>query len=149
MGLFHKKKNTVEKENVKKDVVKKTADKIIKKPVAKKIAVKKATKTQSVTTINQNIDLSRVIIRPRITEKGAIVAEEANAYTFDVDVRATKPQIKAAIHQIYKVNPAKVCVVQIPNKKVRVRGQRKKSGIRSRGKKAFVYLKKGDSIEFV
>jgi len=129
MALFGKKKNTEEKKAEVKEA-----------PVKKVIPVKK---------VSSNVDLSWVIIRPRITEKGAVVATDSNAYTFDVSPRATKFQIKAAISQIYKVNPIKVCIAQIPDKKVRVRGQRRKTGIKSGGKKAFVYLKKGDRIEFV
>ena len=133
MALFGRKK----KEEVK--------DAPVKEGVAKTVT-KKESKPNPV---SENIDLSGVLIRPRITEKGAIVAHEVNAYTFDVDRRATKLQIKAAIEKIYKVIPRKVTIAQIPDKKVRVRGQRSKSGVRSGGKKAFVYLKKGDKIEFV
>lgn len=116
----------------------------------KKVEIKKAEKAID-STVNWSLerDLSRVIVRPRITEKGAIVAELNNAYVFDVSKDATKTMIKEAITKIYKVSPKKIRITKVPNKLIRVRGERGKSGVKSGGKKAYVYLKKGDRIEFV
>jgi large subunit ribosomal protein L23 len=94
-------------------------------------------------------DLSNVIRNPRITEKGAILATDKRIYVFDIANDATKTDVKAAIEQIYKVSPKKVTVAQVPDKKVRVRGHRRKTGVKSGGKKAYVFLKDGDKIEFV
>lgn len=100
-------------------------------------------------SIQKNKDLSWVLKYPRITEKGAYVAEKNNSYTFDINKDATKSDVKKAIEAIYKVVPIKVSIAKIPIKKVQVRGKRGKIGIKAGGKKAFVYLKKGDKIEFV
>lgn len=81
----------------------------------------------------------------RITEKSAISADKG-AYTFNVDPHANKSEIKKAIKMLYKVTPVKISITQISSKKVTRRGV---TGVRSGGKKAVVYLKKGDKIEFV
>lgn len=91
-------------------------------------------------------NLSNVILKPRITEKAAISAGESNCYTFNVQLDSSKNEIAEAIEKIYKVVPIKINIIKIPRKSVRVRG---KSGIKGGGKKAVVFLKKGDLIEFV
>lgn len=90
---------------------------------------------------------SRVILRPRVTEKGTDLAAENNAYAFEVDPRATKQQVAEGVRELYGVTPARVRMVRIPKK--RTRSRRGQVGITGGGKKAYVYLKKGDSIEFV
>jgi large subunit ribosomal protein L23 len=81
---------------------------------------------------------------PRITEKGARGAEKG-VYTFNVVDSANKNEIKKAIKMLYNVMPVKVGVTQITSKtKVR----RGKLGTKAGGKKAVVYLKKGDTITF-
>ncbi|MES3032295.1 MAG: 50S ribosomal protein L23 [Patescibacteria group bacterium] len=86
-----------------------------------------------------------IIKNPRITEKASFGIEH-NAYTFDVTAKANKTEIKKAIFALYKVNPVKVNVLSIPKKAVMSRG---KAGTKGGGRKALVYLKKGDKIEFV
>jgi large subunit ribosomal protein L23 len=90
-------------------------------------------------------DLTKVLTRPRITEKAA-TQSASGVYTFDVSVRATKAEVKKAVEQFYKVKPAKVHMIAVPSKAVFMRGKR---GTKSGGKKALVYLKKGDKIEFI
>jgi large subunit ribosomal protein L23 len=87
----------------------------------------------------------KLIKKPRITEKASFHAEQ-NVYTFDVTETANKTEIKKAIFQIYKVNPMKVNILSVPKKKIFVRG---KMGTKAGGKKALVYLKKGDKIEVI
>ena len=91
-----------------------------------------------------NLKPNNVLKRPRITEKAALGADKNNVYVFEVMERATKASISASIREAYKVTPEKVRVARIPAKKVFVRGKR---GVKKGGKKAFVYLKKGDKIE--
>ena len=90
---------------------------------------------------------SRVILRPRVTEKGSDLASKSNAYAFDVHPSANKNQIASGIKEMYGVDVVKVAIVQVPSK--RVRSRRGHTGVKSGGKKAYVYLKKGDTIEFV
>ena len=92
------------------------------------------------------ISEAHILIRPRITEKASERATNASVYVFDVDRKATKHQISHAVLSLYKVKAVKVAIVTVPAKKVFVRG---KVGHTNKGKKAYVYLKKGDKIEFV
>ena len=82
---------------------------------------------------------------PRITEKAAMFADKG-VYTFNVLPSANKSEIKKAMKLLYNVNPVKVAIIQVAEKNVFIRG---KKGVKQGGKKAVVYLKKGDKIEFV
>jgi len=95
---------------------------------------------------NLNLKNDNVLKNPRITEKAALSADKLNVYTFEVTKDATKRAIMASITATYKVTPEKVRMVTIPARKVIVRGRR---GVRAGGKKAYVYLKKGDKIELM
>ena len=60
-----------------------------------------------------------VILRPVITE--ASMSELDNKrYTFDVDTRATKTQVKAAVEDIFDVKVAKINVMNVKGKKKRM-----------------------------
>jgi large subunit ribosomal protein L23 len=85
------------------------------------------------------------IKNPRVTEKASMAAEQ-NVYTFDISQPANKTEIKKAIFTLYKVHPVKVNVLNIPRKHIMSKG---KAGVRGGGRKALVYLKKGDKIEFI
>ncbi len=87
-----------------------------------------------------------IIKKPRITEKSGLQAEASGVYTFEVTERANKKSIAKAVKELYKVTPVKVNITNLPAKKVFSRG---KTGRVSGVKKAVVYLKKGDKIEFV
>ncbi len=86
-----------------------------------------------------------IILRPRITEKSGMMSEALNLYTFEVAKNASKPAISKAIKTLYKVTPLKIRTISLPRKKVFVRGTK---GMQPSVKKALVYLKKGDKIEF-
>lgn len=86
-----------------------------------------------------------VILKPHITEKAASITSES-AYTFVVAPTANKQEVKKAVREIYNIEPVRVNIVNIPSKRVTQRGRR---GVKSGYKKAIVYLKKGDRIEFV
>ena len=95
---------------------------------------------------NLNLKNKNVLLRPRITEKAAIGADKNNVYVFEVTKNATKKSVTASVKISYKVIPVKVNIASIPDKAVFVRG---KKGVKSGGKKAYVYLKKGDKIELL
>ncbi|MCP0886905.1 50S ribosomal protein L23 [Ligilactobacillus sp. WILCCON 0076] len=60
-----------------------------------------------------------IILRPVVTE--ASMADMDNKrYTFDVDTRATKPQIKVAIEDVFGVKVAKLNVINVKGKKKRM-----------------------------
>lgn len=69
----------------------------------------------------------------------------AGVYTFDVAQHATKRAISQAVALIYKVTPRKIRVVQVPSK-TRRSMRSGKTGVASGGKKAYVYLKKGETL---
>lgn len=87
-----------------------------------------------------------VLTRPRITEKSA-QATARGVYTFEVSMRSTKSGIKEAVRTLYGVTPVKINIVKTAGKRVRMR-TRRGYGTKSAVKKAYVYLKKGDKIEF-
>lgn len=89
--------------------------------------------------------MTNIIKNPRITEKASFAIEQ-NIYTFDVAAGANKTEIKKAIFTLYKVKPTRVNVLTVPRKKTFSKGI---VGTKSGGRKALVYLKKGDKIEFV
>jgi len=85
-----------------------------------------------------------VIRQPRITEKATFSIETNRVYVFEIAQTATKGAVKAAIQALYKVSPKDVHIARTPGKKVFVRG---KHGRTPGVKKAYVYLKEGDTIE--
>jgi ribosomal protein L23 len=87
----------------------------------------------------------QILITPRITEKAANLSAEG-CYVFMVAPDAGKRAVAEAVRSIYKVTPRKVTLVALPRKRVVARG-RGKAGTTAGGKKAYVFLKKGDTIE--
>ena len=89
----------------------------------------------------------KIILSPRITEKGAYLSEQG-CYVFNVAAKANKYEISQAIKSVFKVTPRKISIVTVPTKSVQTRGTNRR-GTSGGGKKAYVYLKKGETIEFV
>ncbi|KGG13580.1 MULTISPECIES: 50S ribosomal protein L23 [Prochlorococcus] len=87
--------------------------------------------------------LADVIRRPLITEK-ATRGLDLNQYTFEVDPRAAKPDIKAAIEKMFDV---KVIGISTMNPPRRTRRVGRFAGKRSQVKKAIVRLAEGNSIQ--
>ncbi|MCX6786364.1 MAG: 50S ribosomal protein L23 [Candidatus Kaiserbacteria bacterium] len=87
-----------------------------------------------------------IIRAPWFSEKSLIVTEKG-IYTFEVPKRATKAEIAGAIKEIYKVEPRKIRIVNLPGKKKAMRTKRG-VGTRAARHKAYVYLNAGDSIQF-
>lgn len=87
-----------------------------------------------------------IIRAPWFSEK-ALIATEKGVYTFAVPVRATKASITSAIKEIYNVAPRMVRIVNLPGKTKALR-TRRGTGTRAMRRKAYVYLNKGDSIQF-
>jgi len=90
-----------------------------------------------------NHRLADVIRRPLITEK-ATRALELNQYTFEVDHRAAKPDIKAAVESLFNV---KVVGVSTMNPPRRTRRVGRFAGKRAQVKKAVVRLADGNAIQ--
>lgn len=84
-----------------------------------------------------------VLIRPVITEKNTLLGEQGK-YTFEVDRKANKVQIREAVRRAFKVNVVDVNVSTMPGKMRRVGRSR---GLTSPWKKAVVTLQAGQKIE--
>lgn len=89
----------------------------------------------------------KILLSPRITEKGAYLGE-LGVYVFNVAEHANKKEIAGAIHTVFKVWPRKIRIARVARKQMITRGTNRK-GMTTGGKKAYVYLKKGDTIEIV
>ena len=91
--------------------------------------------------------LEDVLRAPWMSEK-ALVGTEKGIYVFAVPESATKKQVSDAVTKIYSVTPRKVRLVHLPAKVKNLR-TRRGTGTRARRHKAYVYLKKGETITFV
>ena len=84
-----------------------------------------------------------LISSPMVTEKSTLGSEH-NQVTFRVPLTATKPEIKLAVEQLFKVKVKAVNTLRQKGKAKRFRG---KMGKRSDYKKAIVSLAEGESID--
>lgn len=123
MALFSRKQNT--KKDTKQDAT----------PVVKTTAAARP---------SAHAGLSNVLMQARITEKASYVAA-SGVYTFDISDTATKREIISTIKSLYGVTPRKVAVVTVKSK-TRRNARTGKTGIKKGGRKAYVYLKSGETI---
>ena len=84
-----------------------------------------------------------IIKAPVITEKSE-VAKESGKYTFKVDHRANKLEIKEAIEKCFNVKVTSIRTLNVKPKKRRVG---RYSGLTNRTKKAIVTLQEGQTID--
>jgi large subunit ribosomal protein L23 len=89
--------------------------------------------------------LMQVLLAPQISEKSTMVGERDNQVVFKVVRDATKPEIKAAVELLFKVE---VRSVQVANVKGKVKRFGRFTGRRDHWKKAYVSLKAGQEISF-
>jgi large subunit ribosomal protein L23 len=87
--------------------------------------------------------LMQVLVAPLVSEKATMIAEKSNAVTFKVLQDATKPEIKAAVELMFKVDVQAVAVLNIKGKTKRFG---KSIGRRDHVRKAYVTLKPGQEI---
>jgi large subunit ribosomal protein L23 len=87
--------------------------------------------------------LAQVLVAPIVSEKGTMVAEKHNQVLFKVLRDATKPEIKAAVELMFKVDVESVQTVQHKGK---VKRFGKSIGRRDHIKKAYVSLKAGQEL---
>jgi len=90
--------------------------------------------------------LMQVLLAPQISEKATFVAEKNEQVVFRVASDATKPEIKAAVELLFKVEVESVQTLNVKGKVKRFKGA---TGRRKGWKKAFVCLKAGQEINFV
>ena len=89
--------------------------------------------------------LAQVLIAPLVSEKATSVGERHNQVLFKVLRDATKPEIKAAVELLFKVEVEAVNVVNQKGKSKRFGGR---IGRRDHAKKAYVALKPGQELNF-
>jgi large subunit ribosomal protein L23 len=90
------------------------------------------------------MDSREVIVRPVVSEKSYDLIDQ-NRYTFEVNKKATKPQIARAVEDVFGVTVTKVNTMNVAGKPRRVRWAK---GLTRSWKKAIVTIKEGDSIEY-
>ncbi|MDD2884404.1 MAG: 50S ribosomal protein L23 [Dechloromonas sp.] len=90
--------------------------------------------------------LLQILLAPQISEKATYIAEKNEQVVFRVATDATKPEIKAAVELLFKVEVESVQVANVKGKVKRFKGA---TGRRKGWKKAFVCLKAGQEINFV
>ena len=90
--------------------------------------------------------LMQVLLAPQISEKATYLADKHEQVIFRVATDATKPEIKAAVELLFKVDVESVQVANVKGKVKRFKGA---TGRRKGWKKAYVSLKSGQEINFV
>lgn len=87
----------------------------------------------------------KVLTGPHVSEKATVVADKDGQFVFHVAPDATKPEIKAAVEQLFEVKVRKVQVLNLKGKTKRTaRGMGKRNDVR----KAYVSLVDGHDIDF-
>lgn len=89
--------------------------------------------------------LLQVILAPQVTEKATYIADKNQQIAFKVRRDATKPEIKAAVELVFKVEVAGVTTINVLGKTKRAG---RNLGKRNDWKKAYVSLKPGQEINF-
>lgn len=87
-----------------------------------------------------------IILGPHVSEKTTLISEQDNQVTFRVAKDASKPEIKAAVEELFNVQVRDVRVMNVKGKTKRtVRGKLRR---RVNWKKAYVRLEQGHEIDF-
>ncbi|MFH2105027.1 MAG: 50S ribosomal protein L23 [Parcubacteria group bacterium] len=113
------------------------------KPKTTTKAVKKKSSQGKKKTARLDSGAYRVLVRPLISEKATFLSGE-NKYVFEVNCRATKPEIKQAVKDVYGVEPIGVNVISVEGK---ARRYGRTLGRTKNRKKAIVTLLEGQSIQ--
>ncbi len=89
--------------------------------------------------------LAKVLLAPIVSEKATMAGEKHNQVLFKVLRDATKPEVKAAVELMFKVEVEAVNIVNVKGKTKRFGGRQ---GRRDHVKKAYVSLKAGQELNF-
>ena len=91
------------------------------------------------------MNIHQVLLKPTITEKSTLL-QESSIYTFQVDLKANKSQVKEAVEKNFEVTVRDVNITKL-------HGKRKRYGQRFKKmpdiKKAVVTLRPGDRINLI
>ncbi|MBI4193534.1 MAG: 50S ribosomal protein L23 [Betaproteobacteria bacterium] len=99
----------------------------------------------AVPSVKQQDRLMQLILAPVVSEKSTFVADKNEQVIFRVARDATKPEIKAAVELMFKVQVESVKVANVKGKEKRFG---RLTGRRNHWKKAYVCLKPGQEINF-
>ncbi|MFK7957752.1 MAG: 50S ribosomal protein L23 [Lysobacterales bacterium] len=88
--------------------------------------------------------LYQVLRAPHVSEKSTRVGGEGNQYVFKVSTDASKPEVKAAVEMLFKVEVENVNIMNVRGK---TRSFRMRPGQRPGWKKAYVRLAAGQVID--
>ncbi len=89
-----------------------------------------------------------ILIKPIITEKANAGSESNNCYTFQVNTKANKVEIKKAVEAAYGVSVEKVRTINVrPDRRTRYTKTGIQHGKTNAVKKAFVQVAEGDIID--
>jgi len=104
----------------------------------------KVVKEKTVKTSKKEISetLAGVLLRPLVTEKSATLTSSGQ-YVFEIDTKADRRQVAAAVFAIYGVKPSNVGIINMRREPVRFGRHR---GMKKAWKKAIVRLPKGKTI---
>lgn len=92
--------------------------------------------------------LTEVLVKPILTEKANIQQDKLRRYSFKVNRRANKLEIKNAIQEFYGVTVTDVNTVVVPGKnKTRYTKAGYVQGVKSGYKKAYVTVAEGETID--
>ena len=90
-----------------------------------------------------------ILFKPIITEKASLISERLNQYTFLVNVKSNKIQIKKAIEDMYDVKVEKISTINYGSERKK---RYTKNGIQNSKsnsiKKAIVKVAEGEKIDF-
>lgn len=91
----------------------------------------------------------QILVKPIISEKAERLAEDRNQYSFIVDRKANKIEIRKAVEEMYSVNVTSVNTLNMPGKtKNRVTRGSVQKGRQTPYKKAIITLEAGEEIDF-
>jgi large subunit ribosomal protein L23 len=89
-----------------------------------------------------------ILIKPIITEKATTMSELRNCYSFEVDPKANKIEIKNAVEAAYGVSVEKVRTINVrPDRRTRYTKTGIQHGKTNATKKAMVQLAEGEVID--
>jgi large subunit ribosomal protein L23 len=94
--------------------------------------------------VGLKLEPHQIILRPLVTEKGTHRSTRHNAYSFEVNRMADKPEIKHAVESLFGV---RVLDVRTQNRKGKARRSRFRQGVTKDWKKAIVKLHSEDKID--
>ena len=90
------------------------------------------------------MNAQQIIQKPLVTERSMVLRDEENKYAFRVHPRATKPEIRKAVEELFEV---KVLSVTTSNVLGKTKRMGRSSGRRANWKKAIVSVAEGQKIE--